>query len=223
MGGGIKEIFLELKRADGFDSTGIDIGFEPLYGQYSRMKRELEFSLKEEKHTLKSVFEVGCGSGANLYLFQSEGVHVGGIDYSQALINIAKTVIDSPVELLCAEASAIPTDIMYDAVLSSGVFSYFANYEYALEVLERMHDKAKYALGITDILDVNKKDDFIRFRKSIISDYEEKYKDCPRFFYDKGFFLKFAEKHNMDIKFSVPNCEGYWNDEFSFDCYMTKI
>ena len=222
LGGDEKEIFLELKRADGYDSTGISIKYEQWYSQYIQIKNELEFSSKKGKCELESVFEVGCGSGANLYLFQKEGIRVGGIDYSQALIDIAKTVLTSPIELLCVEASNVPTDIMYDAVLSNSVFSYFESYEYVSRVLKAMYNKAKHAIGITDIHDINKKDDFIKFRKSIINDFEEKYKNYPKFFYDKGFFLEFAEEHNMSIKFSIPDCEGYWNNDYTFDCYMTK-
>ncbi len=77
-----RKIFLELKRISGWDSMsdtaeeGID--FAGFYEQYLQIKNELEFSAYDKMHTINSVFEVGCGSGANLYLFQNDGLKVGG-------------------------------------------------------------------------------------------------------------------------------------------------
>lgn len=45
----------------------------------------------------------------------------------------------------------------------------------------------------------------------------------PKFFYDKSFFLDFAEKHNMSIRFTKPDMKEYWNNEFVFNCFLTKM
>lgn len=41
---------------------------------------------------MKSIYEVGCGSGVNLYLFEKlKNIKcIGGCDYSEPLIKIAK-------------------------------------------------------------------------------------------------------------------------------------
>lgn len=220
--GGVRDVFLELKRLDGWDSTGDMLTYEQFYEQYIQIRNELEFSAKTGRHIIKSIFEVGCGSGPNLYLFQEEGIQVGGIDYSHSLIKVAQTVLKDPVELLCDEAVNLPESITYDSVLSNSVFSYFDSCEYAEEVLEKMYRKANYSIGILDIHDINKKKSFVEYRKAIDKDYEEKYKELPKFFYDKVFFLKFAEKHNMNIRFSTEGMGDYWNNDFVFHCYMTK-
>lgn len=111
--------------------------YEQFYDQYFQINNELRFSAKTGRHEIKSIFEVGCGAGPNLYLYQQDGLHVGGIDYSHSLIDIAKTVLKDLVELICDEAIHLPDTITYDAVLSNSVFSYFDSYEYAETVLER--------------------------------------------------------------------------------------
>lgn len=219
---GGKELFLELKRLDGWDSTGEMLTYEQFNDQYIQINNELSFSAKTGRHEIKSIFEVGCGAGPNLYLYQQDGLHVGGIDYSHSLIDIAKTVLKDPVELICDEAINLPDTITYDAVLSNSVFSYFDSYEYAEAVLERMYRKTNFSIGIIDIHDAYKKVDFIEYRKQIDASYEERYKELPKFFYDKAFFLRFAESHNMNIRFSMENMGNYWNSDFVFQCYMTK-
>lgn len=214
---------MELKRINGFDSTGNMLEYDQFYDQYVQTKNELEFSPRSKSNTISSVFEVGCGCGANLYLFQNDGCHVGGMDYSNHLIEIAGRVLTDTVELICDEAENLSQDVKYDAVLSNSVFSYFDSYEYAEKVLEAMYNKANQSIGIIDIHNIEKKEEFIEFRKGLYEDYEKRYEDLPKFFYKKSFFLDFAEKHNMSIKFTKPDMEKYWNSEFVFNCFMRKL
>lgn len=218
-----REIFMELKRINGWDSTGSMLEYDQFYDQYVQTKNELEFSPRSKSNMISSVFEVGCGCGANLYLFQRDGYHVGGMDYAAHLIEIAGEFLTDPIELICEEAASLPSDIKYDAVLSNSVFSYFDSYEYAEKVLEAMYHKANQSIGIIDIHNIEKKEEFIEYRKGLYEDYEERYQDLPKFFYDKSFFLDFAEKHNMSIRFTKPDMKEYWNNEFVFNCFMRKL
>lgn len=220
--GDSRKVFLELKRIAGWDATGDMLGYEQFYSQYIQTKNELTFCAESKIRPVSSIFEVGCGCGANLYLFQNDGFKVGGVDYSGAEIEIAKKVLKDPKELICDEAVNISAETKYDAVLSNSVFSYFNSYDYAKEVLEIMYQKANYSIGIIDIHDIAKKEAFIEFRKRTIHDYEERYKELPKFFYEKSFFLEFAWEHNMSIRFSRPNMQGYWNNDFVFNCFCTK-
>lgn len=216
------KVFLELKRIAGWDATGDMLEYEQFYRQYIQTKNELSFCATAKTHSIKSVYEVGCGCGANLYLFQKDGISVGGIDYSDIEIKIAAQVLKNPIELICDEAVKLSTEIKYDAVLSNSVFSYFESYDYAARVLEAMYQKTNYSIGIIDIHDDDKKDAFIAFRKKTIADYEERYKNLPKFFYTKAFFLEFAEQHNMSIRFSKPDMREYWNNDFVFNCFMIR-
>ena len=96
-----KQVFLELKRVNGFDITDGGIPYEGLMAQYRETKEELGL------RPGNSIFEVGCGAGANLYLFHRDGMTVGGLDYSQGLIKIMKKVFPEGAlrACICAEAA----------------------------------------------------------------------------------------------------------------------
>lgn len=213
-----RQIFLELKRSNGFDVVEDGLTYESLEEQKNEMENWLSGKGKKE---IKSIYEVGCGSGANLFLFEQDGIACGGLDYSETLIESAKKVLQSN-DLSCREAIDTPVSPQYDAVLSNSVFSYFKDEEYAYDVLEKMYQKTAYSIGLIDIHDAEKEEAFITYRKTIIPDYEERYKNLPKFFYRKEFFEKFAKEHQMDICFTDSHMKGYWNNEFIFNCYMYK-
>ena len=215
-----EKIFMELKRSNGYDVIGGG-RYEWWIEMLMQIKQELFYTGNRNIEAVKSVYEVGCGSGANLYLFEKEGIQCGGIDYSKNLLDSAKKILCSD-DLICEEAIHMPVERRYDVVLSNGVFHYFPNEEYAWEVLEKMYQKAKYAIGLTDMSDKEKEEDYIAFRKNNIENYEEKYKNLDCLFYPKSFFLDFASKHHADIKFSALDVKGYWNSEYSFNCYIYK-
>lgn len=104
-----KSIFMELKRLTGNDTTGNGVSYEVLMDRIERFMSEMTFS--EEKEKRKSIFEVGCGSGANLYVFIKQGYQVGGLDYSGALIEVAKQIVNKPLELYCEYAKEMDTAI----------------------------------------------------------------------------------------------------------------
>lgn len=217
-----KKIFLELKRSNGFDVIGDGLSYEALMCQYIQIKENLTLgTCGTEKKEVKSVYEVGCGSGANLYLFESDGMQTGGIDYSENLIQAAKKVLSSE-DIICDEAINIPVTPAYDSVFSNSVFSYFENENYAWDVLEKMYQKSKYSIGLIDIHDIEKKEEFIIYRRKNVENYEERYKNLPKLFYSRRMFIDFAKKHGMDIKFTDSEVDGYWNNEFVFNCYMYK-
>lgn len=218
--GDARQIFLELKRSNGFDVVEGGIPYESLLNQYRQMKQRLSRPLPEGTG-LQSVYEVGCGSGANLFLFENDGLCTGGIDYSPKLASCAKLVLRT-ADIRCDEASQLPESPQYDAVISLGVFSYFLDEAYAEIVLEKMASKASYAIGILDIPDVAKREDYYAYRKRLIPDFETRYQGLPRQFYSKSFFETFAHKHNMDVEIYPMTMENYWNSKFNFDCYLYK-
>lgn len=219
---GTEELFMELKRLDGWDSTGKEITYSAFVQQYKKIKNELSFDPRDMGREVKSVFETGCGSGPMLLLFQQDGFETGGMDYSASLIGSASEVLGDTRELYCGEAACMDTSVKYDAVFSNSVFEYFPDEGYALKVLEKMYEKTNYSIGVLDVYDIRYKEEFAACRKSLDPDFEERYRDLPKLFLDKGFFTRFAESHHMDIRFSVADLEGYWNNPFVFDCFMVK-
>ena len=224
-------IFKELKRANGFDVINDGLTIEALLKQYNQIKANFAKALPGNNfNNAKSIYEVGCGSGANLFLFNKEGLKVGGIDYSEALVSVAKKVLDSS-DIIYGEAINLPysdtskanlTNEIYDLVLSNSVFSYFPNYEYANIVLEKMYYKCKYAIGLVDIHDIEKEKAFNDYRIAEVKNYKERYKDLNKLFYSKNFFIEFAKMHDMKIQFEKSDIDGYWNNNFIFNCFMYK-
>lgn len=214
----VREVFLELKKCNGFDIVGDGLTYEALCEQYEFTKNQLGL-YREEK--IKSVYEVGCGSGANLFLFEKEGIETGGCDYSHNLVKLAKEVLYTK-DVTCIEASLLSILPIYDSVFSNSVFSYFENEEYALNVLEKMYQKARYSIGILDVHNEEKRQEFICYREKIIPDYKERYKNLPKLFYRKEFFERFAREHNMEVKFTESSMEGYWNNPFVYHCFLYK-
>lgn len=224
-----KELFLKLKEMAGFDIVENKELYSGFMDQYAQLKTELMFSVKlNQTVPLTSVFEVGGGNGANLLLFYKDGVsYMGEIDYSEVLTSTAKMMLEnktgrSDLEITCGEAVQMSADIQYDAVFSNSVFSYFPDEQYAEKVLEKMLMKSKRNIAILDVHHDKKKEEFLAYRRTIIPDYDERYKNLPKLFYSKQFFAEFAEKHDLDIKFANSHVKGYWNNPFIFNCYMYR-
>ena len=172
----------------------------------------------------QTVFEVGCGSAANLYLFARDGYTVGGLDYSAALIDIARKVLpaEKVCELICADADELPTEKIYDAVISIGVFFYFDSLDYAERVLEKMLLKSRRTVAVLDIYDAACEAEHLAYRRRTIENYDERYKGLHKLFYPRSFFEDFAARHNLSIRFTANDLEDYVNAPFTYHCFMEK-
>ena len=211
-----QDVFLELKRINGFDVMDGGIPLASLLMQGRRIKELLHLTEG------MSVYDVGCGAGANLYLLERDGIIVGGTDYAAPLVEIARRVLPNARELICGEAGAFDTTQKYDAALSNSVFSYFPSEDFAVRVLTRMLDKTTGAIGLIDVHDTEREEDFLAYRRAAIPDYDERYKGLNKFFYRRAFFEEFARAHNLDITFPTIEMEGYWNTPFVFNVFLYR-
>ncbi|EJO23283.1 methyltransferase domain protein [Selenomonas sp. FOBRC6] len=216
LSGDWQDVFLELKRLNGFDVVDGGIPLNSLLMQGRRIVELLHLSAG------MSVYDVGCGAGANLYLMQREGIAVGGTDYAATLVETARRVLPGARELTCGEADAFDTSLKYDAALSNSVFSYFPSEDFAARVLTRMLKKTTGAIGLIDLHDAAKEEDFLAYRRATIPDYDERYKGLGKFFYHRRFFEDFARAHNLRIEFPAIEMEGYWNTPFVFNVFMYR-
>lgn len=214
----INKLFTELKRADGFDVGGGELSENALLRQYEDIKQRL---IKNAPVPVNSVYEFGCGSGANLLLFERDGFTCGGIDYSNALTDIAVKVLKTK-DITCGEAINAEVEPKYDCILANSVISYFPDTDYTLGVLEKMFQKTNFSIGLIDVHNIEKKEDFEVYRRKTIENYDELYADLHKLFYSKDFFADFAQKHGLKIEFSESAVENYWNNEFVFNCFMYK-
>jgi hypothetical protein len=102
------------------------------------------------------------------------------------------------------------------------VFQYFDSEEFGLDVVEKMLEKANHSVAIFDLFDPQQKEAFLSYRRTVIENYDEKYKDTPHQFYHKECFLRLAEKHHCDVLFTRDPLPGYWNEPFAYDVYLYK-
>lgn len=211
-----EEIFAELKKINGFDVINNGLSYEALAEQFNKICAKVGAGIE------KSIFEVGCGSGANLFMFQNAGFRVGGLDYSRSLVETARKILELNNEIVCDEAINLGVEEKFSTLLANSVFSYFENLDYAESVLEKMYEKSLSDIVLIDLHDEARKSDFLAYRRSIIKDYDERYKNLPKLFYPKEFFTDFARKHDMSIEISESDLKGYWNNPFVFNCYMRK-
>lgn len=212
-----QDVFLELKRLNGYDIVEGGVPLASFLAQDAQMRELLRLSPG------KSVFEIGCGAGANLYLFARDGITVGGTDYAESLVEAARKVLPNARELYCAEAADVAVnEYIYDAVFASGVFPYFPDEAYAEQVLNLMLKKSTGAVGIMGLHDIEKKADYLAFRRATIPNYDELYRNLTRFFYTRTFFEDFARTHNLRIAFPEMDLPGYWNTPFIFNCFMYR-
>jgi SAM-dependent methyltransferase len=103
--------------------------FSPLYSQYyDLLYAEKDYAgefnyifdlLKEySKIPIKSVLDIGCGTGKHLQEFQKQGFQIAGIDLSQAQLDFAKNALGKKCLLQCAKASEFSFDRKFDSIVS---------------------------------------------------------------------------------------------------------
>ena len=211
-----EHIYLELKRLNGYDVMEGGISLDAWL--------ELDAEIQQRLHLTHGdrVFEVGCGAGANLYLLQRAGITVGGTDYAEGLVAIARAVLPHAIELYAGEADAIDTTQKYDAVYANSLLHYLPNLGYAEHVLLRMLEKTTGAIGLIDVHDRDKEEAFHAYRRSVIPDYDARYKGLSNLFFPRSFFEDFARAHDLRIVFTPMQLRGYWNAPFVFNCFMYR-
>lgn len=216
LAGDWEHVYLELKRLNGYDVMEGGIPLDSYLNFNAGLVELLDLTPG------KSVYEVGCGAGANMYLMQREGLIVGGSDYAAGLVETARMVVPDAREMGAMEAADIPTEEKYDAVYSCGVFSYFPDHDYTTRVLERMLEKSTHAIGITELHDRTKRQEYLAFRRANIPNYDERYEGLSRLFYRRSFFEGFAAAHDLSILFPNLELAHYWNNPFVFTCFMYR-
>lgn len=211
--------YSELKKLDGFD---VAVGNE---NAYYRCFYDSAVNMWEEMISdlgITSAYEVGYGSGANLYLLKNRGIDVGGIDYSDSLADIAGMVLGKEINIEVGGAIDMPVDRKYDVVFSDSVFTYFPDEAYGMSVLEKMYDKARRAVFVMEVFDKSRQAECEAYRKSMVDDYDEKYQGLDKVFYDKERFVSFARKRNCRLEFGDVKNEQYWNSRYLYNCFIYK-
>lgn len=214
------EIFCDLKRADGLDVNvhNEQAYFKAFYNDWEKMYEQLISITGNDIH---SIYEVGCGSGVNLFLFHKriEDAVLGGIDYSEGLITLAKSILPC-ADLFCGNAEVMNTDLKYDFVMADSVFQYFGNHDYAEKILNKMICKSNKAVYISEIHDITLKEEWLENRRSSMDNYDKIYEGLDKLFYSKDWLSDMAKKHNKKTIFTNSENPEYWNSKYVFNCFI---
>lgn len=214
------ELFCDLKKVDGFDVSVENETryYRNFYDEWFTMSNKIREIASSE---INSVYEVGCGSGVNLFLFKNhfDNIFCGGIDYSENLINIAEEIVASD-DLTCGEAKKIDPDCKYDVVLADSVFQYFPDKEYAEEVLRKMIKKANKVVYLGELHDTEKQHEWLENRRKLMVNYDEMYAGLDKLFYSKEWLMNIATEYKRSIEFTVSKNPEYWNGKYIFNCFI---
>ena len=106
---------------------------------------EQQYKLIEEsllKHEVKSILEVGCGSGHLMKILEEKEYQVTGLDLSQQMLEIAATRVKG--RLIHQDMRDIKLDQPFDAVVSLGrAFTYMSTEDDVRKTLSSFHHALK--------------------------------------------------------------------------------
>ena len=204
----------DLINANGFDTSCLLVKNLTDYIKSVKTKMNMQQG--------QSVYEVGCGCGSILYLLQQMGLSVGGSDYSDSLIKIAKDLNISN-DIIVSTANEIPSEPKYDYVIANSVFQYFPDLNYVEEVACLMMNKSTSgSIAILDINDLAKQELYLSIRRNAEPDYDEKYKDFQHLFIDKRFWIDLSAKYDWEVIIEDQDIPEYKNSKFRYNIFITK-
>lgn len=213
-------VFCDLKKADGFDVNVHDEQsyFKAFYSDWINVYEKLNEITRNNIH---SVYEVGCGSGVNLYLFQNRinNVLLGGIDYSQGLVDIANKIINTQ-DLVCGNAEQMNLTPKYDLVMADSVFQYFGNLEYAENILNKMIEKSNNVVYLSELHDTELREEWLKYRRNSMENYDQIYDGLDKMFYSKSWLTQIAKKNGKQTYYFKTENPEYWNSKYVFNCFI---
>lgn len=218
-----EDLLIKMKIMAGYDSHG---QCKISYASFCKEYYEMIENLSERNGIIKrinSIYEIGCGSGANLLLAQRDKMAIGGVDYSTGVIDFARKVFGENADIINDEAIHVPVSPKYDVCVSNGVFPYFVDEDYASKVLDIMLEKSNLSMGILHLHDKEREKEIIEYNRNSIRNYDERYINLQKTFYSKDFFYDFAMKNGLHIKITLPNLACYWNNNFVYNVFMYKF
>ena len=199
-----------LIHLDGFDNGAGKADAEA----WTRFGRELARRLGMQP--ADSVFEVGCGSGALLYLFHAAGHRVGGADFSPRLAEVARRAMPG-VDIAVCEACDVAGPA-HDFVLANSVFSYFPDHDYARRVLARMLAMAHKGVAILDVPDLDRREDSEAARRAALppGEYERRYAGLEHLHYERAWFAR-ETPAGWGVRVENQWLENYGNAPYRFN------
>jgi SAM-dependent methyltransferase len=170
----------------------------------------------------ESIFDVGCGAGAVLYPLYEQGYRVAGLDYSEALVQVAREVMPG-ADIRLGEADELDPSERFDLVLSHAVFLYFPSLEYAANVLQRMLEKARRMVAVLDVPDLATREQALAFRRQALGEqeYARKYEGLDHLYFDRDWFRGTLAGLATQIEIQDQALPKYAHNPYRFNVFIT--
>lgn len=211
--------FCELKKANGFDvAVGDEFAyFKAFYNGWIHFYNKVI----ELFGNINSVFEVGCGSGVNLFMFKNRilDASFGGCDYSESMIKSVKMSVGG-TDFSCCGADAISPLPQFDLVMAESVFQYFESEDYAERVLRIMIEKSGKLTYLGEIHNKEYEEELMEYRRRAIVNYEERYKGLNKLFLRKEWIVRIAEEYGKKVLFTDVDNPEYLNGKYEYNCFI---
>ncbi|MCM1251623.1 MAG: hypothetical protein NC321_02285 [Clostridium sp.] len=104
--------------------------------------------------------------------------------------------------------------------MADSVFQYFGSLTYAEDVLNKMIKKSNKAVYVSEIHDVELKEEWLAYRRKSMEDYDRIYEGLDKLFYGREWFTDIAGKHGKQAVFTKGENPEYWNSKYVFNCFI---
>lgn len=218
-----QDVLSSLIKANGFDT-----GFGT-YTKESWVLMILDFEARSKINKEKEVLEIGCGSGAFLYVLEKNSeCKVFGVDYSSSLIHFARKAIpQGKFYVKDANEFSFGSEV-FDVIFSHSVFQYFENMDYAVSVIKKAFYQLRPGgiLGLLDLNDISHKSEYEKERSKLydsMESYLDAYSGLDHLFFDKDSLVKvLSDIGFIDISIYISKDSGYLNSAYRFNIIAKK-
>ena len=181
--------------------------YDSLY-KSKNYNEESQFIVKLfKKYNIRSVLDIGCGTGSHIAKLEKEGFECTGIDLNQEMLDIARQKVKAPLY----QANMINFDLglKYDAIICMfATFNYLLTDESAIKTLscfyKHLNSKGIVLIDLHNLQNRGSKTDKIKDIERIM-----------KWSYDKA-----SRMEKTKIKFIVP--EGIIEDEHTMRIYSIE-
>jgi len=188
-----------------------------------------QFSLELGLTRQSKFLEVGCGAGMYLLPLSKEIEYTIGCDLAESMLKRARQ-LNEQISLQVSEASYLPyASNLFDAILVYSVFHYFPSEEYARRVLNELHRVCQMGgkIWLGDIPEKSKKKQALAHRERLMQQSTPKWAwpkvgPLEQRFYDREFFIRFAENVRCDYRFVEQSVKGYIQGRYRFNVLLQK-
>lgn len=169
-----------------------------------------------------TVFEIGCGAGAFLWVLRERGCQVAGLDYAANLIAVAARAMPDGLWQV-GEADQVIGKGRYDAVVANSVWHYFQSLEYAGRVLQNMLETAKSAVAVLDVPNLNLAAYDVANRRAVLGkeEYDRRYAGLTHLAVAPDWFHGFGGK-DWEVKTAAQDIPEYGNNSYRFNVIIKR-